>query len=93
MCPFKEVFYELLLFNIIYIQSHENVVLQGKFCKLRLGKPVLERSSEIFISLCYCFGLYYCRSLLQCPSDAFTTLVFKQTPNICKSYVFIESKI
>lgn len=51
MCPFKEVFYELLLFNIIYIQSHENVVLQGKFCKLRLGKPVLERSSEIFAYL------------------------------------------
>lgn len=37
----------LFLFNIICIQSHENVVLLGKFFRLRLGKPVMERSSEI----------------------------------------------
>lgn len=49
---FQVTFYELSLFNIIiYIQSHENEGLQGKFDRLELGKPVMEMSFITFAFL------------------------------------------
>lgn len=49
---FQVTFYELSLFNIIiYIQSHENEGLQGKFDRLELGKLVMEMSFITFAFL------------------------------------------